>query len=342
MKNPLHFLAFSATVLVAVSCHPTNLPDTQLGDWTQAAAIGAYPRSNSVCFVLGDRAYVGLGFNEHIGGRGRLTDFWVFSVDSGWKQLQDFPGAPRSHAAGFSLGSYGYVGTGYDGLVTYNDFYRYDPALNQWTARAPLPGGPRYDAVGFGIQGKGYIGTGYNVYWMNDFYQYDPQKDGWALMQGTAGNFSKRQGATTFIYKDKAYIVGGSNNNVMVRDFWQLDPSQPVPWKRLNDITNTNDKTFDDGYSDIERQNAIAFVNGDQAFLTTGTNGTMITSTWAYDFVSDQWSPRTAFPRQPRYGAVGFTISGKSFLGTGNTGSNATFDDFEQFLPTVPFNANDF
>ncbi len=89
-------------------------------------------------------------------------------------------------------------------------------------------------------------------------------------------------------------------------------------------------------------QNAFAFVNGDQAFLTKGTNGTMITSTWAYDFVSDQWSRRTPFPRQPRYGAVGFTISGKSFLGTGNTGSNATFDDFEQFLPTVPFNANDF
>jgi hypothetical protein len=83
-------------------------------------------------------------------------------------------------------------------------------------------------------------------------------------------------------------------------------------------------------------------VNGDQGYLATGTNGSMVSSTWAYDFAGDRWSQRTPFPRQPRFGAIGFTISGKSFLGTGNTGSNTTFDDFEQFLPDVPFNANDF
>jgi hypothetical protein len=286
MKNPFTFLAFSATILAAVACHPTNLPGTQLGDWIQAAAIGSYPRSHSVCFVIGDIAYVGLGFNENIGGKGRLSDFWQFRVDSGWRQLQDFPGAPRSEAAGFGLGNYGYVGTGTDGVVNFNDFYRYDIDSNQWRAKAPFPGGLRYGAVGFAVQGKGYIGTGFNVYWL-------------------------------------------------------FDPSQPDPWHKLHDVTNTDQGTFDDGYKDIGRQNAIAFVNGDQAFLTTGTNGTMVTSTWAYNFVNDQWSPRTPFPKSPRFGAVGFTISGKSFLGTGNTG-NSTFDDFEQFLPTVPFNANDF
>ena len=342
MKNPLHLFTLAITVLTIASCHPDHLSDTQLGDWLQAAAIGNYPRSNAACFVLADKAYIGLGYNEHIGGQGRLKDFWRFSVDSGWKQLQDFPGAARSHAASFALGNYGYVGTGFDGLNTYGDFYQYDPAQNQWTVRASLPGPSRYDAVGFGIQGKGYIGTGYNVYWMNDLYQYDPQKDVWVLAQGTSANFSKRQGAMTFIYQDKAYIVGGSNNNSMVRDFWQFDPSQPNPWKQLHSITNTDQGTFDDGYTNIERQNGVAFVNGAQAFITTGTNGTMINSTWAYDFAGDVWSQRSPYPRQPRFGAVGFTISGKSFVGTGNTGSNTTFDDFEQFLPLVPFNANDF
>lgn len=62
----------------------------------QAAAIGAYPRSNSVSFVIGDHAYVGMGYNESIGGLGRLTDFWTFCVDSGWTQVQDFPGAART------------------------------------------------------------------------------------------------------------------------------------------------------------------------------------------------------------------------------------------------------
>jgi N-acetylneuraminic acid mutarotase len=342
MNTPFNFLTFSTIVLAAVACHPNNLPDTQLGDWVQAAPIGADPRSNSVSFVMGDKAYVGLGYNEHVGGLGRLTDFWSFTVSDGWRQLQDFPGAPRSHAAGFALGNYGYVGTGYDGFNTYSDFYQYDTAQNQWTKKASFPGGPRYDAVGFAVQEKGYIGTGYNVYWMNDFYQYDPQKDAWTATSGTSGNFSKRQGAMVFVYQNQAYIVGGGNNGTMVRDFWRFDPSQSSPWHQLNDITNTNQATFDDGYKDIERQNGVAFINGDQAFLTTGTNGTAVTSTWAYDFAADLWSQRTPYPRQPRSGAVAFTVSGKSYLGTGNTGSNSTFDDFEQFLPTVPFNANDF
>jgi len=341
MRTPFCYFIF-LVFLSFTGCKPTNLPDTQLGDWLQAAAIGAYPRGSSTCFVIGDRAYVGMGFNENIGGFGRLRDFWVFSVDSGWKQLQDFPGAPRSNAAGFGLGNYGYVGTGFDGIRTYDDFYRYDPALNQWTAKATYPGGPRYDAVGFSVQGKGYIGTGFNIYWMNDFYQYDPASDQWQLTQGTSGNLSKRRGAVAFVYKDKAYIVTGSNSGGMVRDFWQFDPSRKASWKQLNNITNTNTATFDDGYSDIEREFATVFVNNDQAFLTTGRNGTLETSTWAYDFNQDVWTRRTPYPRAPRFGAVAFTVSGKSFLGTGSTGSSSTFDDFDQFLPTVAFNANDY
>src|SRR5215469_8080787 len=127
---------------VFFACKPVTIPSTQLGNWVQAAAIGAYPRSNSTCFTIGNHSYVGLGYNENIGGLGRLRDFWTFNVDSGWTQIQDFPGAPRSNAAGFSVGNYGYVGTGWDTYTIYNDFYQYDPASNLWTRKADYPGGP--------------------------------------------------------------------------------------------------------------------------------------------------------------------------------------------------------
>jgi N-acetylneuraminic acid mutarotase len=325
-----------------IACTPTGVPGTQLGNWVQAAAIGAYPRSNSTCFVIGDHAYVGLGYNESIGGLGRLHDFWTFCIDSGWTQTADFPGAPRSDAAGFSIGNFGYVGTGWDSYTIYNDFYQYDPAQNVWTRKADFTGGPRYDAVAFGVQGKGYIGTGFNIYWMNDFYRYDPDQNSWSLTPGTSGNFSKRRSAVAFVYMDRAYIVTGSNSGGMVRDFWRFDPSQPEEWYRLSDIINDSSATFDDGYSDIERESAAVFVNGAQAFLTTGDNTSMISTTWAYDIVSDRWSRRTAYPRASRNGAVSFTVSGRSFLGTGNTGSNSTFDDFDEFQPMVPFNSNDY
>ena len=323
------------------SCKPTTIPDTQLGNWVQAASIEAYPRSNAVCFVIGNHAYVGLGYNETIAQPGRLTDFWTFSVDSGWTQIQSFPGAPRSNASGFSIGNYGYVGTGWDGYSVFNDFWQYDPVANVWTRKADYTGGPRYDAVGFSVQGKGYIGTGFNNYWLNDFYQYDPAQDKWSVTPGTSGNFNKRRGAVAFVYNDQAYIVTGSNSGGMVRDMWKFDPSESAAWHQLADITNTNSATFDDGYTDIEREGATIFVNGNQAFLSTGTNVSMVTSTWAYDIAADRWSRRTAWQRASRNGAVSFTVSGMSYLGAGSTGSG-TLDDFDQFQPTVAFNSNDY
>jgi N-acetylneuraminic acid mutarotase len=341
LRTPLFGLSMPV-FLSLFSCHPSGIPDTQLGNWVASAPIGDPPRGNAACFVIGTDAYVGLGYNQSIGNTGRLQDLWKFSVDSGWQQMADFPGAPRSGVAAFSIGSYGYVGTGYDLINVYKDFYQFDPTANVWTKKADYPGTPRYDAVGFSVQGKGYIGTGFNVSWMNDFYQYDPTQDKWSLTPGTSGDFSKRQGAVAFVYKDQAYIVTGVNSGGMVRDFWRFDPSQSPAWHQLANITNTDSHTFDDGYTDIERQNATAFVNNDEAYLTTGLNVSLVTSTWAYDFATDRWSRRTPWPRAPRSGAVSFTVSGHSYVGSGNTGNNLTFDDFDEFVPMQAFNSNDF
>lgn len=338
----LFFLCvFIVLLFTRSSCHKVGLSWAQDGNWVQSAAIGLYPRGYASSFVIGDVAYVGLGMNESIGGKGRLTDFWAFSLDSGWRQKADFPGPARSNAAAFSMDGYGYVGTGTDGINAFHDFYRYDPVANTWTVRDSFPGGSRYDAIGFGLKGKGYIGTGFNIYWMNDFYQYDPQSDTWARTPGTAGNFSKRKGAVSFVYHDTAYIIGGSVSGGMARDAWAFDPSLKIPWIPLHNITNTDPGSFDDGYTDLQREYASAFVNGNHAYLVLGRNGTLITSTWEYDFVQDTWSRRTAYPRQPRFGAVAFTVSGQSFIGTGSSGSNTTFDDFNRFVPDQAFNPND-
>jgi N-acetylneuraminic acid mutarotase len=344
MYRAFHLPAIAAAILSIVAgtgCHPASLTPTQEGNWIQSAEIGKFPRSNAVSFVIGDKAYVGTGYNETVqDSRNRLVDFWSFGVDSGWEQLRDFPGPPRSSAAAFSIGNYGYVGTGYDGLVAYGDFYRYDPSQNLWNVKSPYPGDARYDAIGFSVQGKGYIGTGFSNFWLNDFYQYDPRADIWTRTIGTSGNFTKRKGAAVFVYKDKAYIVTGSTSGSMARDFWEFDPSQAAPWKPLHDIINDNTATYDDGYTDIERSYAVAFVNGDSAYLTLGTNGNLLSSTWVYDFSRDQWGQRSPYHRQARMAAVVFTLGRRSFVGTGISGAT-TFDDFDEFLPYQPYNPND-
>src|SRR5205809_79618 len=78
-----------------------------------------------------------------------------------WTQKADFGGTARLYPVGFPIGSKGYIGTGYDGIVPLTkDFWEYDPATNAWTRKANFGGSGRNRAVGFSIGSKGYIGTG--------------------------------------------------------------------------------------------------------------------------------------------------------------------------------------
>jgi len=78
-----------------------------------------------------------------------------------WTRKADFGGTARDSAVGFSIGTKGYIGTGYGGGYT-KDFYEYDPSTNNWTRKADFGGTARYFAVGFSIGTKGYIGTGFD------------------------------------------------------------------------------------------------------------------------------------------------------------------------------------
>src|SRR5688572_30165039 len=89
-----------------------------------------------------------------------------------WTQKANFGGTPRYLPAGFSIGTKGYMGTGWTTGGT-NDFWEWDQATNVWTQRANFAGSARGYAVGFSIGTKGYIGTGYNgSTYLNDFWEY--------------------------------------------------------------------------------------------------------------------------------------------------------------------------
>src|SRR3990172_7611012 len=97
-----------------------------------------------------------------------------FAQLGSWSAKANFGGTGRSNAVAFSIGSYGYIGTGYDG-VTKKDFWRYDPAANLWSQMADFGGTARRAATGFAIGNFGYIGTGYDGTgpYTKDFWQYD-------------------------------------------------------------------------------------------------------------------------------------------------------------------------
>ena len=351
--NRIYLNAFSLFLLCALfSCHKNDIPYTQSGNWTAESQLNGPARSEAVSFVINNFAYVGTGWD---GLNTRYTDFWKYDPQNNvWSQVNSMPGAGRSSAVAFAAGGKGYVGTGYDGFNYLNDFYELDISTNTWTQKANFAGGARYEAVAFGIGNFGYAGTGFDgSNALKDFYQYDPSQDTWTDV-GFSGN--KRYGAVTWVYNNIAYLCTGVNSGSMQTDFWKFNPAavDTTKWTELRHITNYSSDSYDDGYINIARWNASAFVEGNQAYLSTGENGVFYTFTWEYDMSKtsggqdvDLWTEKTPFEGPATTGAVGFSLNaaagGGGFIGTGRSspGQAGSSDFLWQFFPAQTQNPND-
>ncbi len=318
-------------------CAPVQYP----GNWVKESDFKGMGRSEAVGFTINNFAYVGTGWD---GGDQRFRDFWKCDTSGSWEQVAALPqGAERSSAVGFSVNGFGFCGTGYDGIKYLNDFYKFDPAANVWTiSTAIFLGTPRAEAVAFAIGNLGYVGTGFDgTNAMADFYCYDPSGDSWTTID-FPGN--KRYGAASFEYNNQGYIVTGVDSGIMQTDFWVFNPaSDTSKWLQLRHISNVSKDSYDDGYTNIARWNAAAFVIGDKAYISTGENGIYYTYTWEYDFAPDLWTQKTPFEGPATSGAVGLSVSGRGFLATGRTalGQSAASDNLWEFQPNVMENPND-
>ena len=95
-----------------------------------------------------------------------------------WTQKVNFGGTARYGSMGFSIGTKGYMGTGYSTspATYYQDFWEWDQATNVWTQKASLSiNKQRHGAVGFSIGTFGYITTGFDGgAYFNDLWEYTP------------------------------------------------------------------------------------------------------------------------------------------------------------------------
>jgi N-acetylneuraminic acid mutarotase len=341
---------------ILFSCTKASINYTQNGNWIYRAAFPGQPSGYGVSFVIGTEAYVGLGINPNFPNQ-RLTTFYQYTLapinssqptgpDSAlgtWKEVAEFTGPARSNAVGFTVAGNGYVGSGIgnNGFTPLNDFYSYNYAGNSWTRVADMVDQndsslARYDATAWGFDTIGVVLTGYDNYnYHNDVWIYSPATDSWR--PGTYCPGPNRSGATGWVYNGQGYLVTGYTpgsqwaSNNLCYDFWMYDPTLegtgPGPWTRKHDIYNTNPATFDDGYTNIVRQHATGFIvlktaTGDKGYVTLGINGTTIQTTWEYDFPSDLWTEKTPYKNAARSGAVGFSVEGRGFVGTGLTLGN--------------------
>ena len=314
-------------LFLLVGCN--NSDDDPMGNWVRKSDFEGMPRGSAVSFVIGDKAYVGLGYNDDDDTNdGYMKDFWVYSSSTDrWDRIADFPGNGRVAAVGFAVNGKGYVGTGYDGDNKLKDFWEYDPTTNTWTQKDNFLGNARYKAVGFSINNYGYIGTGYGDDSVDkiDFYRFDPTAatgSQWLKVQSIGGQ--KRRGATAFTYNNKAYVCTGINNGVTLTDIWEYDGTADT-WTKKTDLDDDDDWT-------IIRQNASSFVLDGKAYVCLGENSSTLGSCWQYNFTKDTWTEMSDFEGSARTSAAAFTVGEKAIVATGQTGSYY-LDDVWEFRP---------
>jgi N-acetylneuraminic acid mutarotase len=354
----LFFLPISL-VLIFLSCGPATVNVYTSGNWIyNSNGIPGANRSSAVSFVVGNKVYIGTGYNHTLVAN-RLADFYSFDPTVGgfqgtWSQISTPPPAftPRSNAVAFAVGTNGYVTLGQDINSTFLlDTWQYDTEKNTWSPKANFGSGdiratPRIDATAFAIGNYGYVVCGADNLGSNkkDSWVYDQISDNWSLTP-VQFNGSKRSGAIAFVRGDSvAYVVTGTDGGVPAIDMIKFNPKNTIePWKTMKNIYPTSTDPYDDDYSDIERDHGVGFTLGDSAYITLGSNGGNI-KCWGYDFKNDLWFRKTSFEIRGattgRSNAVGFTVAGRSFISTGVSGSGE-LGDLVEWLPYEIYNAND-
>lgn len=333
---------FLFMLAVAVGCKKSDDDDDLDGDWIRVADFVGVARNGAVSFTINDTAYVGSGVTNTGSSTQskRVGDFMKYDAGADdWYSMASLPeGAERAYAVAFSANGKGYVGLGTnDGYTGLKDFWEYNPKTNTWRKVADFPGIARYGAIAFSINGKGYVGCGYDgSNELNDFYEYTPGTgDGAGSWKAIASIKSKRKWPFAFVMNNKGYVGGGYNNSAADPSFYVYNPEDNT-WSRLHSLYPDGDneesddiKNNDDYNYNLNRQTGIAFVIGNYAYLTTGSNGSPLNTTWRYDAGRDLWEQVDTFEGTSREQAVGFAIGNYGYVTTGNSGSNRLYDTWK-------------
>jgi Secretion system C-terminal sorting domain/Galactose oxidase, central domain/NHL repeat len=187
-------------------------------------------RYGAVGFSIGNKGYMGTG-NYRISPAYDaiyLNDFWEFDPSTGdsgtWTRKADVPEQGRCAAVGLSIGSKGYVGTGFYYYDTRKkDWWEYDPAADAWTRKADCSGTERYAAAAFTIGNKAYLGTGWNRGGLNDLWEFNPATNEWVQKASLPGEV--RHVGTSFSLNNKGYIGLGLGSVGSLSDFWEYSAS---------------------------------------------------------------------------------------------------------------------
>ncbi len=222
--------------------------------WTEVAPFPGGQRAGATSFVIGEKAYVGLG-------GGAPNDFWSYSPQSNsWSKVADFP-FESNLARGFSLNGKGYVLR----KEAIDNFWEYDPNLNSWTRLKDIPTGnfsSYLPDAGFVINNRLFIYSADFTSAPNQLWEFDFVNNEWLTRAKPEENdYLINHWTTGFSVRGNGYIRG------------ELFLYRYIP---------TSDTWTPNLYGcPGERKFSMAFVIGNKAYFGTSYSGEY--DLWEFD-----------------------------------------------------------
>jgi N-acetylneuraminic acid mutarotase len=270
-----------------------------------------------------ETAIIGVRIGEQIAlSKDELKIHW----QSTWTKKKDFPGLARKNAVTFSIGNYGYFGTGIHEKKAskeyLNDFWKYDPSIDEWIQINAIPGNARASASTFTIGNTGFVGLGTkNLYasdpkndsdHFRDFFSYNSLNNTWIKLVDFPG--IGRHSAASFSQDSKGYVFTGwwgsddpQKISNLTNEGWEYDPTSQQ-WTKLENFP-------------FETSKAVGFNSGNQGYIYFLDK--------LYKYENKNWKILPA-ETNPMWNHITFGINDKLYYGLG------TFDPFFFF----EFNSN--
>lgn len=139
-------------------------------------------------------------------------------------------------------------------------------------------------------------------------------------------NGDARGNAASFVIGDKGYVIGGYNDDTsdFYSDAWVYD-SENNFWESVTDFPG------------VARSGAVAFAVDGKGYVGTGIDedGNLLQDFYVFDPTAaegSEWSQIADFTNG-RSRAIGFSVNGLGYVGTGNDGSNQK--DFWEYDPAT-------
>lgn len=192
--------------------------DPETGTWTELAECPCRGRRHPAFIAHKGKIFVGQGDNNVVGN---LDDWWEYDIEKDtWRELTNLPGPPRHHPFHFAVGDYVYTGMGHGNSVNgmlrvYRDWYRWNPAEDEWTEMDDFPREARVAGTQFSNRDKGYVlsgdGSDHGTMATGEFWEYDPETDDWEELPPHPG--VSRWAPHSFVVGDTVFFTSGQIRN---------------------------------------------------------------------------------------------------------------------------------